>query len=114
VEVRRPALELAAVARDLRSRAIRENAIQRLILNAYQNSYQALPERAVSFSSGVRISGIQGGEPLEEGVRQFLFFPNGRMFGGEIGIAAREGSKLYSVRFDPLSGRIVVSKRTRS
>lgn len=108
-EVRRSALELAAVARELHSRAVYENSLQRLIFDPFENSYQALQGKKVLLSSDIEITGIEGGEPVGGGLRQFLFFPNGSTLGREIGISSREGSA-YIIRFDPLSGRVVVAR----
>ncbi|OGQ50536.1 MAG: hypothetical protein A3I10_02420 [Deltaproteobacteria bacterium RIFCSPLOWO2_02_FULL_57_26] len=94
-ELKQSALELAAVARDLRRRAVYENALQYLVLNPSENSYQ---------------TGIEGGEPAEEGLRRFLFFPNGSALGGEIGISSRQGSG-YIIQLEPLTGRVVVVQR---
>lgn len=109
-EVRQDALQIAAVARHLRHRAISESSLQRLIFNLAENSYQASEGKQVVLSSNARITGIEGGEPLEEGLRQYLFFPNGSIFGGEIGISGREGSLAYLVRFDALTGKVWVTK----
>ncbi len=110
LEVRRSAVKLAAVARNLRSKAVFEGSLQRLILDPYSNSYRVSEGQIVRLSSGVRISAIAGGAPLGEGMTQFYFFPNGRIVGGEIGISSQEGGASYITRFDPLSGRIAVAK----
>ena len=110
LEVRKSALKLAAVARNLRSKAVFEGSLQRLILDPYSNSYKVSEGQIVRLASGVRISAIAGGAPLGEGMTQFHFFPNGRILGGEIGISGQEGGASYITRFDPLSGRIVVVK----
>ncbi len=106
-EVRRSVLELAAVARSLRSRAVYDGTLERLILNPSENSYEALRGKKVLLSSNIRISGINGGEPVGEDLRQFLFFPNGSTVGGEIGFSGQRGSA-YIIRILPLSGRVVV------
>ncbi len=110
-EVRQSVLRLAAVARDLRSRAVYENNLQRLIFNPQENSYQTLRGKKILLPSDIKITDIEGGEPIGEGLRQFLFFPNGSLLGGEIGISGREGSPAYLVRLDPLSGRVVVGRQ---
>ena len=109
-EVRQSALALAAVARDLRTRAIYENSIQRLIFDPQENSYQASRGGKIPFSSDIKIIALEGGEPIGEGPRQFLFFPNGSLLGGEVGISGGEESPVYYVRFDPLTGKVVVTK----
>lgn len=110
-ELRLSALELAAVARELRSRAVYEGSLQRLVLAPAENSYRALQEKRV-LSSSIMISEVAGGEPLGEGMWQFLFFPNGSTLGGAIGIAGREGSS-YTIRLDSLSGRVEVVRGRR-
>jgi len=111
-ELRETTLKLAAVARNLRSRAIYESSLQRLYLDQRENSYQGSQGKKVLLSTDVRIMGIKGGEPVGEGLRQFLFFPNGSILGGEIGLASRDGSA-YAIRLDPLLGRVVVVKAAR-
>ena len=109
-EVKLSALELAAVARELRNRAVYENSLQRLVFNPQENSYQAWRGKKVSLSSDIVIAGVEGGEPIGDGLRQFLFFPNGSLFGREVGISARAGSPLYIVLLDPLTGRVWVTR----
>lgn len=111
LEVRQSALQLAAVARGMRSRAIDENALQRLVFSPQQNSYHAW-NRQIFLSPDISITDIAGGEPVGER-RQFLFFPNGSVLGGEITISAGEGSSTYSVRLDSLTGRVVVGRGGR-
>jgi len=111
-ELKDATLKLAATARNLRSRAIYENHLQRLILDQRDNSYQAFQGKKIFLSSEVRIMGIAGGEPMGDGLKQFLFFPNGSVLGGEIGLSSREGS-VYAIQLDPLLGRVAVIKGTR-
>ena len=108
-EVRQSALELAAVARALRTRAVTENTPQQLIFSPLENSYQVFQGRRVLLSPNVKIAGIEGGEPVGEGMRRFLFFPNGSALGGEVGILGHDGSA-YIIRVDGLSGRVVVAR----
>ena len=112
-EVKQSALGLAAVARALRSKAVYENSLERLIFDLQENSYQALRGEKILLSSDIKIVGIEGGEPVGEGLRQFLFFPNGSLLAGEIGISGREGSPAYLVHFDPLTGRVAVLRGNR-
>ena len=113
-EVRQSALALAAVARDLRGRALYEGVPQRLTLDLSQNSYRVAGRQEVQLPSDVTFSAVEGGETLEGGARQFLFFPNGSTFGGEIGLSAVQNSSFYSVRMEALTGKIVVSRRDQS
>ena len=111
LEVRKSAVKLAAVARDLRSKAIHQGSMQRLILLPAENSYEIAKGHTVRLPSDVRIASIAGGIHGSRGEgRQFHFYPNGRMHGGEIEIAGNEGSTSYLTRFDPLSGRVMVRK----
>jgi len=112
-EIKQSALALAAAARELRSKAVHENSLQRLIFNPQENSYESWRGRKIFLPPDVMIAGIEGGEPIEEGLRQFLFFPNGSLFGGGVGISGREGSRAYFVRFDPITGRVAVLQGNR-
>lgn len=113
-EVRRSALGLAAVARELRSRALYEGIPQRLVLNVVDNSYLVARDREVHLPSDVKFSKVQGGETLEQSVRQFIFFPNGSSLGGEIGLSGGRNATAYSVRLEALSGKVDVVKGDRS
>ncbi len=108
LEVRKSALKLAAVARDLRSKAIYQGSLQRLILRPSENSYEIVKGHNIRLPSNVRISAVTGGESVGEGIKQFYFYPNGRIVGGEIQITGQESSSSYITRFDPLSGRVKV------
>jgi prepilin-type N-terminal cleavage/methylation domain-containing protein len=113
-EVRRSALGLAAVARELRSRALYEGIPQRLVLNVVDNSYLVARDREVHLPSDVKFSQVEGGETLEKSVRQFIFFPNGSSLGGEIGVSGGRNATSYSVRLAPQSGTVDVVKGDRS
>jgi prepilin-type N-terminal cleavage/methylation domain-containing protein len=113
-EVRRSALGLAAVARELRSRALYEGIPQRLVLNVVDNSYLVARDREVHLPSDVKFSKVQGGETLEQSVRQFIFFPNGSSLGGEIGLSGGRNATAYSVRLEALSGKVDVVKGDKS
>ncbi|MBI2986161.1 MAG: prepilin-type N-terminal cleavage/methylation domain-containing protein [Deltaproteobacteria bacterium] len=112
-DVRRSARELAAVARSLRYRALSNGTVERLIFNPAENSYQVYPDKTAVLSAESKITGIDGGEPVGEGLRQFLFFPNGSVLAGEIGLSGREGSPVYFIRFDPLTGKVAVLQGNR-
>ena len=112
--VRRSALGLAAVARELRSRAIYEGIPQRLVLNVVDSSYLIARDREVQLPSDVKFSQVEGGETLEKSVRQFIFFPNGSSLGGEIGLSGGRNATAYSVRFEPLSGKVDVIRGDKS
>ena len=107
-EVRRSALALGAAARDLRSRAVYNGIPQELVLNLPQNSYLLARGREVQLPSEVQIVGVEGGETLESGIRRFLFFPNGSTFGGQIHVSDVHHAVSYSIRLEPLTGKIEV------
>jgi general secretion pathway protein H len=107
-EVRRSALGLAAVARELRAQAVYQGIPQRLILNAADNSYLVTQDREVHLPSAVKFSRIDGGQTLDSNVRQFIFFPNGSSLGGRIDLSAGPNATSYSVRLEPLSGKVEI------
>lgn len=113
-QVRKSALGLAAVARELRSRAIYDGIPQRLVLNVVDNSYLAAQDREVHLPSDVKFSQVEGGETLERSLRQFIFFPNGSSLGGAIGLSGGVNATSYSVRLEPLSGKVDVIRGNKS
>ena len=113
-EVRRSALGLAAVARELRSRAVFEGIPQRLVLNIVDSSYLVARDREVRLPSQVKFSQVEGGETLESNLRLFIFFPNGSSLGGAIGLSGASHATKYSVRLEPLSGRVDVIRSDQS
>src|SRR5215510_11753496 len=64
-DVRRSALGLAAVARELRSRAVYEGIPQQLVLNVVDHSYLVARDREVHLPSDVKFSQVEGGQTLE-------------------------------------------------
>jgi general secretion pathway protein H len=113
-EVKSSALALAAVARDLRTRALYEGTPKQLILNLLQNSYRIEHDREVSLPPDVKFGEVAGGELIDGGARQFLFFPNGSSHGGEIALLGGPHSFRYSIRLEPLTGKIAVLQGDRS
>jgi general secretion pathway protein H len=113
-EVRRSALALAAVARDLRNRALYEGIPQRLTLKVFDNSYFVSRDREVHLPSDVRFSEVEGGQTLDQSVRQFIFFPNGSSLGGEIRLSGGRDATSYWIRLEPLSGKIDVLQGGKS
>ena len=109
-EARQAALGLAAIARELSSRARSEGVPQQLVLNLTNNSYLASRDREIYLPSEMKFSAVDGGETPEPEIRQFLFFPNGSNLGGKIDLAAGQSSLTYSVRLHPLTGKIEVSR----
>jgi hypothetical protein len=71
-------------------------------------------DREVHLPSNVKFSQVEGGETLERSVRQFVFFPNGSNLGGKIGLMGSQNATSYSVRLEPLSGKIDVIKGEKS
>jgi general secretion pathway protein H len=113
-KVRRSALELAAVARDLRSRALYEGVPKQLVLHLVENRYLAAPHREAYLPPSVRFGHVDGGETLNSESRRFLFFPNGSALAGTVRLSIGESSPAYSIRFEPLTGRVEVLKADRS
>jgi general secretion pathway protein H len=106
--VREKAMELAAVARQLRARALREGEIRTLTVDAEEKSYRPGDEGKVFLPAAVDFSAVQGGEPLGGGARRFVFFPNGSILGGALTLRGSLSS--YTVRLESLSGRVVVEQ----
>jgi general secretion pathway protein H len=113
-EVRTSALGLAALARDLRGRALTDGLPQQLLVSAPQNRYAAPKVREVQLPASLRIMSIDGGESVERDVRRFYFFPNGSSLGGQIVIADAEKRFFYSIKLEPLTGRVQVARQDRS
>ena len=113
-DVRRSAVALAAAARELRSQALYKGMPQQLVLNIAENSYRVARNGEVHFPSSVKIASVAGGEVLDNGSRQFLFFPNGSTFGGRIDLSSGADSTSYSIRLHPLTGTIDVMRGNHS
>ena len=112
-EVRVSALSLAAVARDLRSRALFDGVAQELAVNLPQNSYLVAQSREVHLPPDVKFVSIDGGQTMDRDVKKFYFFPNGSSLGGTI-VLSGEKSVSYLVRLEALTGRVEVSRGDRS
>jgi general secretion pathway protein H len=109
-EVRSSAIGLAAVARDLRSRALFDGEPQQLEVNLAQDSYRVARSREVRLPPEVKIISIDGGETVDRDNRRFYFFPNGSNLGGEIVLGDTVKSISYRIRLEALTGRIEVSR----
>jgi general secretion pathway protein H len=112
-DLRRSALALAAAARELRSQALYQGMPQQLVVNLSESSYR-VARNEVHFPPNVKISSVAGGEVLDNGSRQFLFFPNGSTFGGRIDLSSGIDSTSYSIRLHPLTGTINVMRGDNS
>jgi general secretion pathway protein H len=112
-DVRISALALAAVGRDLRSRALFEGVPQELALNLPQNSYLVAQSREVHLPAEVKFVSVDGGEAVDRDIKRFYFFPNGSSLGGAI-VLAGEKSVSYLIRMEPLTGRIEVTRGDKS
>jgi general secretion pathway protein H len=108
--IRVSALSLAAVARHLRSRALDEGVPQRLVVNVSQNSYRGEGESEVYLPPEVKFADVTGGEVVDQGMRQFTFFPNGSSYGGAIALRGGQHSASYFLQFEPLTGRVEVRR----
>lgn len=107
-ELRRTALELAAVARNLRSRAIYEGVPQELIVDTRENRYVVPRRLEFELPGSVKFAEIFGGEVLDTESRRFVFFPNGSVLAGTVGLTLADGATVYAVRLEPLTGRVRV------
>lgn len=107
-EAKRSALELAAVARNLRGRALEQGIPQQLTLDLRHNSYRVSRDEEIRLPEKVSFATVEGGQTLEGDIRQFSFFPNGSTLPGEIGVSIGSGSIPYYVHLEPLTGRIQV------
>jgi general secretion pathway protein H len=112
LQIRRTALNIAAVARSLRTRSMKEQIPFRLVVNAAEGSYEVLGQDPVLLPEGMHLS-VAGGAPVGEGVTHFIFFPNGRLVGGEILLSNQRDSG-YTVRLDTVSAKVKVSRSKRS
>lgn len=109
-EVRGAALSLAAVARDLRSRALFDGVPQQLLVDLPHGSYLVARTREVLLPADVKFASVQGGESVDRDTKRFYFFPNGSSLGGEIVLADRDQAISYLIRLEPLTGKIEVSR----
>lgn len=109
-EVRGAALSLAALARDLRSRALLDGVTQQLIVSLPRNSYRVPKQSEIHLPEDVRLAAIDGGEAIEPDTKRFYFYPNGSNLGGEIVVANGAAQISYSIRMEPLSGKIEVAR----
>ena len=113
-EVRGSALGLAAVARDLRSRALFDGVPQQLVVNLTQNSYLVARTKEVHLPADVKIVSAEGGESVDRDTKKFYFFPNGSGLGGEIVLADSDNAISYLIRLEALTGKIEVSRGNKS
>jgi general secretion pathway protein H len=107
-ELRQSALGLAALARELRSRALYLGEAQQLVVNLNQNYYRAAGSTEVKLPEQVTFGDVLGGEELDNDNRQFVFFPNGSNAGGSIGLSHGQNGASFSVRLEPLTGKVSV------
>jgi prepilin-type N-terminal cleavage/methylation domain-containing protein len=112
-QARQAALSLAAVARELSSRARSDGIPQHLVVNTSNNSYLAARSREIQLPSDMKFSQVEGGETLEPSIHQFIFFPNGSNLGGRIDLVTEPSTIAYSVRLHPLTGKVEVSRGDR-
>jgi general secretion pathway protein H len=113
-EVRSSALGLAAVARDLRARALADGVPQQLVVNLPQNSYLISRTREVRLPTDVKFISVDGGESVDRDTKRFYFFPNGSSLGGDIVLADSDKGISYLIHMEPLTGRIEVSRGNQS
>jgi hypothetical protein len=105
---------MAAAARELRSQALLKGVPQQLILRTADNIYFVGSDGEVHLPSTVKFAAIEGGDSLESGARQFWFFPNGSLLGGQIDLAGADDLTQYSVRLHSLTGKVEVLRSGRT
>lgn len=110
-ELRRAARQIASTMHYCRGEAVASGKPQELVIDALRNSihttgwgrWAVLTERAA-------IADLIGGNALDDGVVQILFFPNGSTSGAEVVLASRNdrfGNRIR-VSLDPLIGSVRV------
>jgi general secretion pathway protein H len=110
-EVRRAARQIASTMHYCRGEAVSLGVPQSLVIDAYRNTihttgwgrWAVLTDKAV-------IERIAGGNPVEDGVVQVLFFPNGSSSGADVVLSNRRDrtrSRL-AVHLDPLVSSVRV------
>ncbi|HEY2986591.1 MAG TPA: type II secretion system protein [Candidatus Binatia bacterium] len=109
-QARQSILAIAAVARDMRRRAIDEGKLKELIISPREDSYFASGTDIFHLPQTVKVTGIAGGEPLGNQITRFTFFPNGSIVGGAIELSDRQ-QYTYLIRLEPLVGRVVVTRQ---
>ena len=109
-EVRRTALGLAAAARELRSRALLDGVPQQLIVDLPRNSYLVARSQEVRLPAEITFASVQGGESFDRDRKNFYFFPNGSILGGEIVISDSAKDISYLIRLEALTGKVQVAR----
>jgi general secretion pathway protein H len=113
-EVRRTALGLAAAARELRSRALRDGVPQRLVLDLPRNSYLVARSNEVRLPPDISFASVNGGESVDRDQKNFYFFPNGSILGGEIVVADGAKAISYLIRLEALTGKVELARGSSS
>jgi general secretion pathway protein H len=113
-EVRRTALGLAAAARELRSRALLDGVPQRLVLDLPRNSYLVARSTEVRLPPDISFASVNGGESADRDQKNFYFFPNGSILGGEIVVADGAKAISYLIRLEALTGKVEVARGSSS
>jgi general secretion pathway protein H len=113
-EVRRTALGLAAAARELRSRALLDGVPQRLVLDLPRNSYLVARSNEVRLPPDISFASVNGGESVDRDQKNFYFFPNGSILGGEIVVADGAKAISYLIRLEALTGKVEVARGSSS
>ena len=101
---------MAAAARELRSRALLDGVPQRLALDLPRNSYVVARSDEVRLPPEITFASVNGGESVGRDQKDFYFFPNGSILGGEIVIADDAKAISYSIRLEALTGKVEVAR----
>jgi general secretion pathway protein H len=110
-EVRRAARQIASTMHYCRGEAVALGVPQALVIDAWRNTIHTTGwGRWATLTDKAVIEQIAGGNQLEDGVVQVLFFPNGSSSGADVTLANRRDptrSRL-AVHLDPLISSVRV------
>jgi general secretion pathway protein H len=110
-EVRRAAREIAATMHYCRGRALATGEPQELVIDSYKNTIHSTGwARWAQLTDRAVIERVEGGNSVEDGVVQILFFPNGSASRAEVVVGNRRDrtQARLAVRLDPLLGTVRV------
>jgi len=110
-EVRRAARQIASTMHYCRGEAIARGIPQELVLDAGRNSMHTTGwGRWAVFTDRAVIERMEGGNQIEDGVVQILFFPNGASSGADIVVANRRDRtrNRIAIDLDPLISSVRV------
>ncbi|HZP41448.1 MAG TPA: GspH/FimT family pseudopilin [Candidatus Binatia bacterium] len=111
-EVRRAARQIASTMHYCRGEAVSRGMPQELVIDATKNSLHTTAwGRWAVLTDRALIERITGGNQVEDGVVQILFFPNGASSGAEVVVANRRDrtQNRIEIDLDPLISTVRVA-----